>query len=129
MTVALYAKAVGDEDITPVQFSALHLIFANPGIDQKTVALQIGYDVATVAGVLARLEARKLVHRAVARHDRRARRLTVTSLGVDILEAIVPKVLEAQEGFLQPLDDTERREFLRLTALLLSRTPASETDA
>lgn len=120
LAVAMYMKAVGDLNVTPVQFSALHTTYTNPSIDQKTLAFQIGYDVATVAGVLSRLEARGLVCRAVAPYDRRARLLSVTGRGAELVETIVPRVLKSQEQFLQPLNEMERFTFSRLSGLLLS---------
>ena len=43
-------------DLTPVQYAALEAIYEYPGSDQKFVAEQIGYDRATIGGVIERLE-------------------------------------------------------------------------
>lgn len=43
-------------EVTPVQFAALDAIQAHPGVDQSQVAELIGYDRATIGGVIDRLE-------------------------------------------------------------------------
>lgn len=132
LAVALFVQEVGELALTPVQYSALHAICNQPGIDQKTLAGTIGYDTSTIAGVIDRLEARGLVERSVAPHDRRARLLTPTVEGTRMVAAVVPRMLKAQERLLEPLKAGERKEFVRLMKVIveanaeLSNIPAKE---
>jgi DNA-binding MarR family transcriptional regulator len=132
VAVALFTQEVGALALTPVQYSALQAICDQPGIDQKTLALSIGYDTSTIGGVIDRLEARGLVARNVAPNDRRARRITPTAKGTELLRAVVPRMLRAQERLLQPLNKAERKEFMRLMQVLidanseLSNMPAQD---
>jgi DNA-binding MarR family transcriptional regulator len=114
VAVALFVQEVGDLALTPVQYSALHAVCEQPGIDQKTLAGSIGYDTSTIAGVLDRLEARGLLSRSVSPTDRRARLLSPTKEGLDMLEALIPRMLKAQERLLDPLSPKERSEFMRM---------------
>src|SRR4051812_16984774 len=132
LAVALFVQEVGDLNLTPVQYSSLQTICNQPGIDQKTLANTVGYDTSTIAGVIDRLEARGLLVRTVSPTDRRARLITPTQKGLDMLEAVVPRMLKSQERLLEPLTKAERTEFMRLMQVLadanaeLSNIPTKE---
>jgi DNA-binding MarR family transcriptional regulator len=119
LVVALFAQEVAELNVTPLQFASLQTVYRQPGIDQKTLAKTIGYDAATIGGVIDRLEARGLVVRTVAPNDRRARQITPTKEAIRTLEAIVPRVVQSQERFLAPLTKSERKELLRLLKVLI----------
>jgi DNA-binding MarR family transcriptional regulator len=132
VAVALFVQEVGDLGLTPVQYSALHAVCEQPGIDQKTLGSSIGYDASTIAGVLDRLEVRGLLSRSVSPTDRRARLLSPTKEGLETLEAVVPRMLKAQHRLLDPLSPKERSEFMRMMKTVveayaaLSSIPAKE---
>ncbi len=126
LDVAFYQREVGDLKLTPVQYAALQTICNQPGIDQKTLATSIGFDTSTIAGVVERLETRGLVTRAVDPNDRRARRLTPTAQGEAMLDAVIPRMLKAQERLLAPLTRAERAEIVRLMRKVVE---ANETGA
>ena len=119
LAVALFVEEMGELNVTPVQYSSLQTICNQPGIDQKTVAASIGLDTSTVAGVIDRLEARGLVLRKVAPHDRRARQVYPTDEGRRLLEEAFPRMLRSQTRLLEPLQASERAEFMRLMKTLI----------
>ncbi|MBL8380822.1 MAG: winged helix-turn-helix transcriptional regulator [Burkholderiales bacterium] len=114
-------------DMTSVQFAALDAIADTPGIDQAGLAATIGFDRATIGGVIERLESKGLVERAVSEMDRRARRLTLTSTGRKMLAASRPVVEALQADILGELSRVERKAFLKLAhkALGLDLRPDS----
>lgn len=120
LAVALYAQEVADLALTPVQYSSLQTICAQPGIDQKTLANTVGFDTSTIAGVIDRLEARGLVSRNVSPTDRRARLITPTPQGLVMLKSVVPRMRKSQERLLEPLTPAERSEFVRLMKVLIA---------
>lgn len=130
IAVAVFLQETESLGVTPVQFAALQAVAATPGIDQRTLAGQIGLDTSTVAGVVDRLESRGLLSRAVSPSDRRARVLMPTPAGSQTLRAVQPAMLRAQERILAPLPRAERREFVRMLKVLVdannehSRAPA-----
>ena len=132
LAVALFFQEVGDLNLTPLQYSSLQTVCDQPGIDQKSLANNIGFDTSTIAGVIDRLESRGLVLRNVSPNDRRVRLITPTESGRKTLEAVVPRMLKSQERLLQPLSAAEKKEFMRLMKILvdanaeLSNTPAKE---
>ena len=132
IAVAIFLRETDKHGVTPVQYAALHQVGIAPGIDQRTLARSIGLDTSTVAGVIDRLEARGLMQRSASPEDRRVRLLSLTRAGQDLLKAIEPDMLKAQERILAPLPKAERSEFMRMLRALvtanneLSRAP-SET--
>ena len=101
-------------DLTSVQFAALDAIAQRPGIDQASLAATIGFDRATIGGVIDRLESKGLVQRIVSREDRRARQLKLTPEGGRLLAVVRPVVEALQAEILAPLSRAERAAFLAL---------------
>lgn len=106
-------------DITPVQYAALVGIQGNPGIDQATLASVIGYDRATIGGVIDRLEKKDLLSRKVHPQDRRARALYLEPAGETLIAEVEGVVNAAQERILSPLPKQDHAVFLQMVAKLL----------
>ncbi|MEY2805319.1 MAG: HTH-type transcriptional repressor NicR [Pseudomonadota bacterium] len=102
-------------EVTPVQFAALDAIQAHPGVDQSQVAELIGYDRATIGGVIDRLEKKDWVIRVIAPNDRRARALRLSPEGSRVFKELVPIVRKLQKDILHPLSAQEQRLFIALT--------------
>jgi MarR family transcriptional regulator, temperature-dependent positive regulator of motility len=108
-------------DLTSVQFAALDAIAEQPGIDQATLAATIGFDRATIGGVIERLETKGLLQRMVSEQDRRARLLTLTREGAKLLATCRPVVETLQADILAPLTAKERAAFLALAQKALGQ--------
>jgi len=106
-------QAAGFE-LTSVQFAALDAISQQPGISQSSLAATIGFDRATIGGVVDRLESKGLAQRIVSAQDRRARQLQLTPEGVRLLAAVRPVVEALQTQILAPLSHAERANFVAL---------------
>ena len=130
IAVAVFLQETEAHGITPVQFAALQTVNNTPGIDQRTLARNIGLDTSTIAGVIDRLEARGLLQRNASPDDRRVRLLTLSDAGRAALVAVVPAMERAQERILEPLPKAARVEFMRMLRILvtanneLSRAPS-----
>jgi DNA-binding MarR family transcriptional regulator len=112
-------------DLTPVQYAALEAIYENPGSDQKFVAELIGYDRATIGGVIERLEKKGWVRRVVSEQDRRARELSLTAKGNSIRSALQPIVKALQKEILYPLSDADQQRMINLARLVVLNTDPS----
>jgi len=99
-------------DLTAVQYAALEAIFSNPGADQAYLAECIGYDRATIGGVIDRLEKKGWVRRVVSETDRRAREVSLTAKGNSVRVALQPVVKGLQQDILQPLDASDQAQFI-----------------
>jgi DNA-binding MarR family transcriptional regulator len=130
IAVAVFLQATEAHGITPVQYAALNQVARSPGVDQRTLARSIGLDTSTIASVIDRLEARGLMQRQASGEDRRVRLLSLTAAGQELLMAVTPDVIKAQDRMLQPLTAAERAEFMRMLRSVvtannqLSRAPS-----
>jgi DNA-binding MarR family transcriptional regulator len=106
-------------DLTPVQYAALDAIGSHPGSDQAFVAEAIGYDRATIGGVIERLEKKGWIRRVVSTHDRRARELSLTPDGQRIKQDLRKIVEDLQHDILAPLSAQEQSEFKALARRVL----------
>ena len=101
-------------DLTSVQFAAMDAIAQHPAIDQATLAATIGFDRATIGGVIERLEAKGLVQREISALDRRARQLSLSAQGEQLLLSLRPVVEALQADILAPLSPADRETFICL---------------
>lgn len=101
-------------DLTPVQYAALEAIYEHPGMDQARVAEMIGYDRATIGGVIERLEKKGWVRRVVSAQDRRSRELSLTTTGEAIRAALQAIVHALQPEILSPLSAADQARFIEL---------------
>ena len=109
-------------DLTPVQFAAMDAIATTPGIDQASIAAQIAYDRATIGGVIDRLEQKGWIKRTISNRDRRAREVTLTPIGRDILDRAIPVVSALQADILPGLSEDETshlRDLLERTTKII----------
>lgn len=101
-------------EITPVQYAALMAVAASPRIDQARLAAAIGFDRATINGVIDRLDGKGLLSRTTSALDRRVRELTITPSGEDLLARIQPAVHAAQDQMVSGLESDEVSALLAL---------------
>ena len=114
-------------DLTPVQFAALVSIYTHPGSDQAFVAEMIGYDRATIGGVIGRLVKKGWVRRVVSEQDRRAHELSLTAKGDSVRVALQPIVQDLQKEILMPLNDVDQEHLIKLMRKVIM--PIDSTDA
>jgi DNA-binding MarR family transcriptional regulator len=112
--VAMFHEECGNFSITPVQFGLLTILDGKPPLDQVTLAAEIGIDRTNVADVVARLESRGLVERRANQSDRRTRLVSITDDGRAFRQQVHGCMEIAQERFLAPLREEDRRVFMHL---------------
>jgi MarR family transcriptional regulator, temperature-dependent positive regulator of motility len=116
MGVALFDSHTKEAgyDLTPVQFAALRVIAAHPGLDQASLASAIAYDRVTTGGVVDRLEQKGFLRRDVNKADRRARMLRLTAEGETLLKEVTPIIKQMEADFLVGLTASEGAILLSL---------------
>jgi DNA-binding MarR family transcriptional regulator len=119
VAVRLFFARVG-LDMTPVQFAALAAVAHQPRIDQARLSDLIGYDRATIGGVIGRLESRGWLARSASRSDRRVRLVRITPSRRKALATAMPAVRSVQQMLLESLDAAERRQFECLCLKILA---------
>jgi len=111
--LALFAEECAEFDVTPVQYSLMTAISAEPGLDQVKLALKVGIDRATLAAVLARLELKGLMRRVTSRKDGRLKLASLTVTGQRLLKRIDKSARRAHERTIEALPEAERAAFLK----------------
>ncbi|MDD2704494.1 MAG: MarR family transcriptional regulator [Acidocella sp.] len=117
--LALFAEECSGFEVTPVQYSIMSVIGEQPGMDQSKISTEIGVDRATLASVVARLEANGFLRRIVSRLDRRQKLLTLTARGKTMLIKMQEPVQRAHMRTVAPLPPEERELFLTLLTQLV----------
>jgi DNA-binding MarR family transcriptional regulator len=117
--VALFAEECLGFDVTPVQYSIMSVIAQQPGLDQSQISEEVGVDRATLANVVARLEASGLLKRITSRLDRRQKLLTLTPKGKSLMSRMREPVFRAHARTIETLAPQDREVLLGLLATLV----------
>jgi len=117
--LALFAEECAGIGVTPVQYSIMTVAAANPGLEQGKLGHAIGVDRATLANVVARLEARGLLRRSACKGDRRTKLVELTNQGGLVLNDMDAAARRAHERTIEALDPAERAVFMRGLAQLV----------
>ncbi len=115
-------------DLTPFQFAALSSIADEPGLDQASVAARAAVDRATIGGVIDRLVDKGLVARQLSQTDRRARVLTLTDSGKDVLVRVQDAIAAVQDGLCAGLSAADRATLTGLLQRMADNHPRSMDD-
>ena len=82
----------------------------------------IGYDRATIGGVIERLVKKGWVRRVVCEQDRRAFELSLTAKGNSERLASQPIVQDLQKEILKPLNEVDQETLIRLIRQVVMST-------
>jgi DNA-binding MarR family transcriptional regulator len=117
--LALFADECAAFGVTPVQFSLLSVLAAQPGLDQAALAFAVGVDRATTANVVARLDQRGLLRRRPGTTDKRVKQVDLTQAGYRLLARIDPCARRAHAHTLEALCPADRARFVALLRRLV----------
>ena len=117
--VAMFLENVANGEMTPIQYGLLSILATRPNIDQFTIGEELGLDRANVAGILQRLESRKLISRVVDPENRRRKICLATAKGLALVKRYDQQMQDCQKRLLSPLNETEREAFMTLLSRLV----------
>lgn len=117
--VAMFMEELAAEQVTPVQYGLLSILVDMPGLDQLSLAEEVGIDRANVHDVLKRLESRKLLLRVVDPLNKRRKICLPTQEGIEFVARHHAGMQAAQKRMLDPLTDDERATFVELLHKLI----------
>src|SRR5262245_21874715 len=83
--------------LTPAQCQVLRLLRPDSPLPMCGLAARLGCDASNVTGIVDRLEARGLVERRAAGHDRRVKELALTPAGVAARALVIERLGEPPE--------------------------------
>ena len=119
ISVAIFMDETAGLGITPLQFGALSVLAASPGLDQSTLGAELGIDRANVADVVARLSVGGYVTRHTSESDRRVKNIYITEAGKALLHETNARFRNVQSRLLGPLTPQDRETFVGLTMQLI----------
>lgn len=117
--VAMFLENVANGEMTPIQYGLLSILATRPNIDQFTIGEELGLDRANVAGILQRLESRKLISRVVDAENRRRKICLATPKGLALVKRYDQQMQDCQKRLLSPLSAAEREVFMTLLSRLV----------
>jgi MarR family transcriptional regulator, organic hydroperoxide resistance regulator len=118
-----YAAIAADLELAPMQAAALKHLQPGSPLPMSALAEALGCDASNVTGIVDRLEARGLIARRSAEHDRRVKMLAVTEKGADVRGTLLARLHEAPPEIagLSRADQRTLRDILQRA--LASRAP------
>lgn len=126
--LAAWAQEVGPR-LTNVQFGVLNVLHRLGEASQRELCDALDLDRSTVAGLVARLEARGLVARVRATADRRRNVVRLTDAGLALLRELVPSAARVDAVLTSALTPTERETLQHLLTKILDSHTSVVDDA
>lgn len=117
-----FARSVEDKTVTPLRFSMLALIGANPGLQQAQLAQALGLSRPTATVTIDYWQRRHCLERRSDPRDRRSNGIHITPEGRGALAALQKVVLAHDRELTDHLADGEVEELRRLLEKLYSRS-------
>jgi DNA-binding MarR family transcriptional regulator len=93
--------------LTLSQLRILMLLHRSDGMSGRELSERIGVGLAALSGMIDRLVAHDLVIRQEDPHDRRVRRISLSTVGAEIIDSIITAGAEKQRRLLSRLSDAE----------------------
>lgn len=106
-----FAREFSDEQITPRQKATLIAVYQRPGVSQKMLAEHLFMDRVTVAEMVNRLVARRLLERRPSAEDQRAYELFLAAKGAAMLNRVMPRDASVEQAILRPLSKENEELF------------------
>lgn len=116
---ALWAEHVGTA-LTPPQYLVLRALVAVDALDQVSITQVAALDRSTLADVLVRLEAKKLVRRDRNKADARRNLVSLTERGRELLESVTPAVTASERELVACFDELDLDAFLGQLGVLVA---------
>lgn len=118
-----YPDVVAEFELTPVQAHVLRTIASSASMPMSTLASILSCDASNVTGLVDRMEARGLLERQSAEHDRRVKMLALTQEGEHLHDRLMARLAEPPT-FITALSAEDLRTLKELMrrALSMDRT-------
>lgn len=121
----LFAQEFAGESLTPRQKAAMIIVYRQPGLNQNALADRLFMDRNTVAEMVKRLVASRLLRRHAAREDQRAYELFLAPAGAELLNRVMPRDALVEHRVLERLPQEYRPLFVKCLRLLVDPAPPS----
>ena len=110
--------ALSGSGLSLPEFTALSVLAARPGLSNARLARRSLVTPQAMHKVIRSLEEAGYVTRTAPPHGGRTLEAEITEAGSTLLEEMLPRITEAEDRTLASLDESERRELVRLLTLV-----------
>lgn len=115
-------------DLTPLQFTMLHVLLVRGEHDQHSLAKEVGIDRANATAVIQRMEEKGWIARRGSDKDSRVKLCSLTDAGRTLTVSMKTAVEHANMRTLEALTDSERESFIScLKKLVRANNDSSRT--
>jgi len=112
-------NVLADAQLTPTQFFAMARLYESGKVSQNQLGRLAAMDPATIQGVIRRLQERGFVERLPDPNDRRRTLLSLSTMGKDIVSALLTDAERISGDILAPLGPDDRDIFMGLLKKLV----------
>lgn len=99
-----FHKASANLNARSGTISCLALIATNPGVSQKLLAANTGFDKSIIVGIMDDLESRGWAIRVRSTEDRRRHALQATDAGLEVLRKVEDEIFAFEDKMLEGFD-------------------------
>jgi DNA-binding MarR family transcriptional regulator len=117
---AMFLEACRAFGVTPLQYSLLSILRAQPGLDQSGIGEELGLDRSNAFDVVQRLKRAGLISLVSDVKDKRRKKTILTTKGASLLAKLDPPALKAHEELLSSLSARDRALLMKLLRRVLS---------
>jgi len=123
--IAIFLEECSGLALTPLQFAVLQTLSNRGALDQVSLGGLTAMDRSSTAQVVGKLEQRKLLQRERSQTDQRAKIVSITAEGTQLLATALPRVKAAQQRIVAPLNTPEQVQLMTLLKKLAEGNNAS----
>ena len=127
LALDIYTEETGAGAVTQRQFAVLAAAATGDGLTQSSLVKMTGIDRSTLADMVSRMTDKSLLSRQRSTTDARANTVALTAEGQAVLEALRPKVMQADRRILDKISAGKREGFLKLLHALVETAAPSDT--
>ena len=121
---SLFARNVGDTNLTPRQFAVLQAVFEANGLSQTAIMAATGIDRSSTADLVRRLVSNGWLQRRRTRRDARLYAVRLTPKGRGTWSLGEPAARATDEALLSRIPPDQRSTFLEALAMIAVDQPA-----
>ena len=118
----LFARHVGDVELTPRQFAVLEAVAGQSGLSQTDIMAATGIDRSSTAELVRRLVSNGCLQRRRTRRDTRVYAVRITTRGRELMAIGASATRAAEEALLMPVAPDQRAAFLEVLVRIVSVT-------
>src|SRR3954471_16077643 len=109
---SLFARHIGDVELTPRQFAVLEAVAGESGLSQTDIMAATGIDRSSTADLVRRLVKNGCLQRRRTRRDTRMYAVRITARGRQMLAIGASASRSAEDALLSSIAEKQRRSFL-----------------